>query len=108
MSSQLDARPPAGTEQLGELVSAHRSRFAADLKPFLSILAFVIAVPICGAIAIINSDPRQRWVGILITGLIELFFVAGLIAKGLPKRRPDVLLFTGGVAEVLDDQAGET
>jgi hypothetical protein len=104
MSSELAARPPAGTEQLGELVSAHRSRFGADLKPFLSILAFVIAVPICGAVAVVNTRPEQRWVGILITGLIELFFVAGLIAKGLPKRRPEVLLFTGGFAEVLDDQ----
>jgi hypothetical protein len=74
------------------------------LKPFLSILAFVILVPICGAIAIVNSDPRQRWIGFLIVGLIELFFVAGLIAKGLPKKRPDVLLFTGGFAEVRDDQ----
>jgi hypothetical protein len=108
MTSDIASRPPAGTEQLGGLLSTHRSRFGADLKPFLSILAFVIAVPICGAIAIVNSDPRQRWVGFIIVGLIELFFVAGLIAKGLPKRRPDVLLFTGGFAEVRDDQAVAT
>jgi hypothetical protein len=108
MTSELAPRAPAGTEQLGALLATHRSRFAADLKPFLAILAFVIAIPIFGAIAIVNSDPRGRWVGFIIVGLMELFFVAGLIAKGLPKRRPDVLLFTGGFAEVRDERVVAT
>jgi hypothetical protein len=104
MSSELTARPPAGTEQLGELVASHRSRFGADFKPFLSLLLFVIAAPICGAVAAVNTRPEQRWVVLLIVGLVELLFVFALFKKGLPKRRPEVLLFTGGFAEVLDDQ----
>jgi hypothetical protein len=86
------------------LLATHHSRFGADLKPFLSLLAFVIAVPICGAVAALNTRPGERWVVLLIAGLIELFFLAGLILKGLPKRRPDVLLFAEGFAEVLDEQ----
>jgi hypothetical protein len=107
MVSELAARPPAGTEQLGELVSAHASRFAADLKPLLAIVVFAVAVLIGGAVAVVNTQPEGRWVVAVLAGLIALLCVVALVRKGLPKRRPDVLLFTGGFAEVLDDQLGE-
>ncbi len=108
MSSQLGARPPAGTEQLGELVSSHRSLFSADFKPFLAIVVFAVAVLIGGAVAVVNTQPEGRWVVAVTAGLIELLCVGALVKKGLPKKRPDVLLFSGGFAEVADDQAGET
>jgi hypothetical protein len=108
MASELAARPAAGTERLGELVSIHRSRFSADVKPFLTILAFAVAVLICGTFVVVNTRPAERWVGAAVIGLIELFCVAGLIKKGLPKRRPDVLLFTDGFAEVLGDRVTDT
>jgi len=107
MSSHFATRPPAGTEQLGELVSAHPARFAADVKPFLAIVALAVAFLISGAVVAVNARPQERWVIGIIVGLMELLCVVALIKKGLPKKRPDVLLFTGGFAEVLDDQAGE-
>jgi hypothetical protein len=108
MTSELAARPLAGTEQLGDLVCFHRSRISAIARPFLAILALAVAFLIGGAFAVANTRPQERLVVLVLVGLMELLCVVALIRKGLPRRRPDVLLFTDGFAEVLDDQVTAT